>query len=136
MSCCCGKFYVGRTQQNLNKRLQQHKNTIDCSLRHNKRHETFESAIAEHVYNFHHHNILSDQTKIVDVSVRLLQNFREIIEIKNTIYGGISINRDEGDFKIISFFTWFFYSFFLLGGFEGRELSGSIVPWRKLPWGK
>ena len=69
--CSCSKFYVGRTQQNLQNRLQQHKNAIDCSLRQNKKPEKFESAIAEHVYNFSHHSIFFDQTKIVDESVGL-----------------------------------------------------------------
>ena len=64
-----------------------------------------ESAIAEHVYNFPHHNILFDQTKIVDKSVGLLRRFREIIEIKKIIYGGTSIYRDEGDFKINSIYN-------------------------------
>ena len=78
---------------------------IDCSLRQNKKPETFESAIAEHVYNFPHHSMLFDQTKIVDKSVGLLQSFREIIEIKRLSIGGISINRDEGDFKINSIYN-------------------------------
>jgi len=103
--CSCGKFYVGRTQQNLKNRLQQHKYAIDCSLRQNKKPDTFESAIAGHVYNFPHHSILFDQTKIIDKSVGLLQSFREIIEIKKIIYGGISINRDEGEFKINSIYN-------------------------------
>ena len=34
--CSCGKFNVGRTQQNLQNNLQQHKNATDCSLRQNK----------------------------------------------------------------------------------------------------
>ena len=103
--CSCGKFYVGRTQQILENRLQQHKNAKDCALKQNKTPETFESAVAEHLYNFPHHSILFDQTKIVDTSVGLLQSFREIIEIKKIIYGGISINRDEGDFRINSIYN-------------------------------
>ena len=103
--CSCGKFYVGRTQQTLENRLQQHKNAIDCALKQNKTPETFESAVAEHLYNFPHHSILFDQTKIVDTSVGLLQSFREIIEIKKIIYGGTSINRDEGEFGINSIYN-------------------------------
>jgi len=34
--CSCGKFYVGRTRQNLENRPQQHKNATDCSLKDNK----------------------------------------------------------------------------------------------------
>ena len=34
-----------------------------------------------------------------------LQSFTEIIEIKKIIYGGISINRDEGDFRINSIYN-------------------------------
>jgi len=84
----CGKFYVGRIQQNFENRQQQRKNTTHCSLKHNQKLETFESAVAEHIFYFPHHNILFDQTKIVDASVRLLQSFREIIEInKDYLWG-------------------------------------------------
>ena len=57
------------------------------------------------MYNFPHHSILFDQTKIVDKSAGLLQSFREIIEMKKIIYGGININRDEGEFKINSIYN-------------------------------
>jgi translation elongation factor EF-Ts len=82
MQSSCGKLYVGRTQQNLENRLNQHKNAIDGSLKHNQKPEIFESAVAEHIFDFPQDNILFDQKNIVDMSIGLLQSFRKIIEIK------------------------------------------------------
>jgi hypothetical protein len=55
--------------------LHQHKNAIDCSLKHNQKPETFESAEADHVSDFPQDIILFDQTNIVDTSIELLQSF-------------------------------------------------------------
>jgi hypothetical protein len=59
---------------------------------------------------FPHHSILFDQTKIVDTSLGLLQSFREIIEVKKIIYGGISINRDEGEFVMVYHFSFLIFT--------------------------
>ena len=45
---------MGRTQQTLENRLQQHKNATDCLLKYNKKTESFVSALAEHLFNFLH----------------------------------------------------------------------------------
>ena len=56
--CSCGKFCAGSTQWNLENRLQQHKDDIDCSLKHTQKPETFESAVSEEVFDFPHQNLL------------------------------------------------------------------------------
>ena len=75
-------WYAGRKQQNLENGVKQHKNAIDCSLKHNQKPETLEAAVPDQIFHFPHHSILFDQTKIVDMSEGLLQSFRKIIEIK------------------------------------------------------
>jgi len=87
--CTCGKLYVGRTQWNLENRLQQDKNVIDCSLKHNQKPETFESAVAKHVFDFPHHDFLFDQTKIVVTSGGLLLKFQRNYRNKKKISIGV-----------------------------------------------
>jgi predicted GIY-YIG superfamily endonuclease len=47
--CGCGHFYAGRTHQNLEKRLQLHKDDITKALNSNSTNIFFESALSSHI---------------------------------------------------------------------------------------
>ena len=53
----CGNYYVGRTHQNLEKRLQQHKKDIDKALISNSFNNSFDSALGWHTFNNPSHTI-------------------------------------------------------------------------------
>ena len=48
--CDCGKIYAGRTHQNFEKRLQQHKDDITKALNSNITSVSFDSALSSHVF--------------------------------------------------------------------------------------
>ena len=48
--CSRGKSYIGRTHQQLGERLQEHKISIDKSLRLENKNDNFDSALAQQIY--------------------------------------------------------------------------------------
>jgi len=48
--CDCGRFYLRRTYQNLEKRLQQHKDDITKALNPNITSVSFDSALSSHTF--------------------------------------------------------------------------------------
>ena len=95
--CSCGCFYVGRTHKQLGERLLEHRSSIDKAMELCQRPETFDSALAQHVYDNPHHFVLFDNTSIIAPVKGLIQVFREAVEIKKYIHRKVALNRDTGE---------------------------------------
>ena len=74
--CDCGKFYIGRTHQNFEKRLQQHKDDITKGL-------------------------LFEESAIISNDLGIKQVVREAIEIRLKINNNICLNRDLGEYSYL-----------------------------------
>jgi len=81
---CSGRFYIGRTQQQLGEMLLEHRSSIDKAMRLRQRPEIFYSAFAQHLYENPYYFILFDSTSIIAPVKGLMQVFREAVEIKKT----------------------------------------------------
>ncbi|XP_065573268.1 uncharacterized protein LOC136035407 [Artemia franciscana] len=82
--CSCGRFYIGRTNQQLGERLQEHKISIDKSLRLENKNDNFDSALAQHIYENPAHLVLFEEATLISTVNGLPQSFKEAIEIKKT----------------------------------------------------
>ena len=49
--CSCGRFYIGRIQQQFGEWLLEHRSSIDKAMRLRQRSEMFDSALAQHFYD-------------------------------------------------------------------------------------
>ena len=98
----CGKFYVGRTHQNFEKRLQQHKDDITAALNSNI---TYVSALRSHVFKNPSHKILFEEFAIISNDLGIKQVVREAIEIRHKINNNISLNRDLGEYSLNVLYT-------------------------------
>ncbi|XP_065583868.1 uncharacterized protein LOC136042864 [Artemia franciscana] len=103
--CDCGKYYVGRTHQNLDKRLQQHKNDIDKALISNCSNNSFDSALGWHIFNNPSHMILFENSSLISNDLGIKQVVRESIEINLKINKNISLNRDLGEYSLNSLYS-------------------------------
>ena len=102
--CDCGKSYVGRTHQNFEKRLQQHKDDITKALNSNNITSVFsDSALSSHVLESPSHKILFEKSAIIDLGIK--QVVREAIEIRLKFNNNISLNRDLGEYSLIALYT-------------------------------
>ena len=62
----CGKFYVGKTRQNFEKRLQQHKDDITKALNcNNITSVSFDSSLSSHVFENPSHKMLFEESAII-----------------------------------------------------------------------
>ena len=82
VTCSCGKFYIGRTHQQLGERLHEHKIPIDKSLRLENRIENFDSALAQHIYANPDYLVPFEDATLISTVNGLPQSFKEAIEIK------------------------------------------------------
>ena len=98
--CDCGKFYVGRTNQNFEKRLQQRKDDITRALNSNITYVSFDSALSSYVFENPSHKILFEESSLVSNDLGIKQVVRETIEIKLKINNNISLNRDSGEYSL------------------------------------
>ena len=80
--CSCGRFYIGRTNQQLGERLQEHKISIDKSLRLENKNDNFDSALAQHIYENPDHLVLFEEATLISTVNGLPQSFKRAIEIK------------------------------------------------------
>ena len=103
--CDCGHFYVGRTHQNLEKRLQQHKDDITKALNSNSTNISFDSALSSHIYDNPSHKMLFEETCLISNDLGIKQVVREAIEIKIKINSNISLNRDLGEYSLNALYT-------------------------------
>ena len=63
--CDSGNYYVGRTHQNLEKRLHQHKKDIDKALISNSSNNSFDSALGWYIFNNPSHTILFEKSSLI-----------------------------------------------------------------------
>ena len=99
--CDCGKCYVGRTHQNFEKRLQQHKDDITKALNSNNIISvSFNSTLSSHVFENPSHKILFEESAIISNDLSIKQVVREAIEIRLKINDNISLNRDLGEYSL------------------------------------
>ena len=80
--CDCGKFCVGRTHQNFEKRQQQHKEDITKALNSNITFVSFDSALSSHVFRNPSHKILFEESAIISNDLGIKQVVQEAIEIR------------------------------------------------------
>ena len=102
--CSCGKFYVGRTHQQLGERLHEHKTSRNKSLRFENKNDNFDSALAQHIYENPDHLVLFEGATLIPTVNGQPQYFKEAIEKKN-INRNLAINRDTGDISLSQFIT-------------------------------
>lgn len=102
--CTCGSSYVGRTNQSLEMRLLQHKDSISSALKQDSKSEDFTSALSEHIFNFPDHFILFENVSLISRDRGLKQNFRETLEIKKILFKNIALNRDTGEYGLNSIY--------------------------------
>ena len=102
MPCDCGKFSVGRTHQNLEKRLQQHKDDITEALNSNITSVSFDFALSSHVFENPSYKILFEESAIISNGLGIKQVVREAIEIRLEINNNISLNRELGEYSLNS----------------------------------
>ena len=103
--CDCGKYYVGRTHQNLEKRIQQHKDDIVKALNSNISTVSSDSALGSHIFENPNHNILFDESALISNDLGIKQVVRESIEIRLKINNNISLNRDLGEYTLNALYT-------------------------------
>ena len=103
--CDCENYNVGRTHQNLEKRLQQHKKDIDKALISNTSNNSFDSALGWHIFNNPSHTILFEKSLLISNDLGIKQVDRESIEISLKINNNISFNRDLGEYSLNSFYS-------------------------------
>ena len=101
----CANYYVGRTHQNLEKRLQQHKKDIDKALISNSSNNSFDSALGWHIFNNSSHTVLFEKSSLISNVLGIKQVVRESIEISLKIYNNISLNRDLGEYSLNSLYS-------------------------------
>ena len=92
----CGKYYIGRTHQNLEKRIQQHKDDVAKALNSNISAVSSDSALGSHIFENPSHNILFDESALISNDLGIKQIVRESIEIRLKINNNVSLNRDLG----------------------------------------
>ena len=63
--CDCGKFYAGRTHQNFEKRLQEHKGGITKALNSSIAAVSFDSALSSDVFENPCHKILFEESALI-----------------------------------------------------------------------
>ena len=100
--CNCGNYYVGKTHQNLEKRLHQHKEDIDKALISYSSNNSFDSAFACHIFNNPSHTILFENSSLISNDFGVKQVVRESIEISLKVNNNISLNRDLGEYSLNS----------------------------------
>ena len=93
--CDCGKYYVGRTHRNLEKRLEQHKHDISKAINSNIANVSFDSALTRHVFENSSHKILFEESAIISNDLGIKQVAREAIEIRLKIDNDVSLNRGQ-----------------------------------------
>ena len=103
--CDCGKYYIGRTHQNLEKRIQQHKDDIVKALNSNISTVSSDSALGSHIFENPNHNILFDESALISNDLGIKQVVRESIEIRLKINNNISLNRDLGEYTLNALYT-------------------------------
>ena len=103
--CDCGNYYVGRTHQNLEKRIHQHKEDIDKALIANNSNNSFDSALASHIFDNPSHTILFEKSSLISSDLGIKQVVRESIEIRLKINKNISLNRDLGEYSLNSLYS-------------------------------
>jgi len=62
-----------------------------------QRPETFDSTLAQRVYDILKYFIVFDNTSIIIPVEGLIQDFRKAVEIKKHIHVEVALNRDTGD---------------------------------------
>ena len=95
---------MGRTNQNLEMRLLQYKESISSALKQNSKSGDFISAISEHIFIFPDHFILFDNVSLISRDRGLKQNFRETLETKKILFKNMALNRDTGKFGLNSIY--------------------------------
>ena len=84
--------------------MQEHKISIDKSLRLENKNDNFDSALAQHIYENPDHLVLFEETTLIYTVNGLPQSFKEAIEIKKQnnkyINRNLAINRDTGDISL------------------------------------
>ena len=103
--CDCGKFYVRRTNQNFEKRLQQRKDDITEALNSNITSVFFYSALSSRVFENPSHKIHFEESAIISNDLGIKQVVREAIEIRLKINNNISLNRDSGECSLNVLYT-------------------------------
>ena len=103
--CDCGKFYVGRTQQNFEKRLQQHKDDITKALNSNITSVSFDSALSSYVLKNPSHKILFVESAIISNDLGIKQVVREAIEIRLKINNNTPLNRNLEEYSLNALYT-------------------------------
>ena len=63
--CSCGKFYIGRTHQQLGERVHENKISIDKSLGLENKIDNFDSALAQHIYKNPDHLVLFEEATLI-----------------------------------------------------------------------
>jgi len=94
-----GKFYLGWTHQNFEKRLQQHID-ITTALNSNIASVSFHSALSSHVFENPSHKILFEEFSLNSNDLGIKQVVREAIEIRLKINNNISLNSDLGEYSL------------------------------------
>ena len=103
--CSCGNYYIGRTHQNLESRLQQHKESIEKALKSKNNSVSFDSALSNHIFKNPNHYVLFDETILISNDQGIKQTVREAIEIKQNLYNNTSLNRDLGEYTLNPMYT-------------------------------
>ena len=93
--CECGKYYIGKSHQNSENHLQQHKDDITKALNSNIANVSFDSALTRHVFENSSHKILFEESAIISNDLGIKQVAREAIEIRLKIDNDVSLNRGQ-----------------------------------------
>ena len=96
----CGKYYAGRTHQNLEKRLQHHKDDITKALNSTNANASFDSALSSHVFENPSTKILFEGSTLFSNGVGIKQVVREAIEIRLKTNNNFFLNSDLGEYSI------------------------------------
>ena len=103
--CSCGNYYNSRTHQNLETRLQQHKESIEKALKSKNSSISFDSALSNHIFENPNHYVLLDETILISNDLGTKQTVREAIKIKRNLNNNTSLNRDLGEYTLNPTYT-------------------------------
>jgi len=72
--CSCENYYIGRTNQNLGTKLQQHKESSEKALKSKNNSISFDSASSNHIFENPNNYVLFDEIIIIsnDLGIKKL----------------------------------------------------------------
>ena len=77
----CGNYFADKTHQNIEKRLHQHKEDIDKALISSSLNNSFDSALACHVFNNPNHTVIFETSSLISNNLGIKRWFENLTKL-------------------------------------------------------